>query len=749
MTVAETAPGAVHAPAFPRQFARTRRFALGVPGGFAVSPDGARVLFVRTGAGSDSVGRLWLYEDGRERLLADPATLGGGPEGEGPDGVALEGAEPEAERVRRERARAVSTGVVDFAVDRHARVAVFALLGAVWAVRTDGGAPWRVPTAGPAVDPRPSPDGSLIAYVTGGALRVAPVAGGAKDVGGAKDTCGAEDIRAAGEVGGAEDVLLAAPEGPDVTYGLSDHVSAESVGRPRGYWWSPDGDALLVARTDHARVNRWYLADPADPAKPPRAIRYPAAGTANADVSLHVLRLDGTRTPVRTPARAEDEAHPPGVWTDPRYEYVTVAGWDGHGPFAELQTRDQRTTVLLAVDPVTGGTRPLLHRHDPDWVELTPGTPTRTAAGAVVTTLVRDDVRGLCVGGVPSPPGLEVRAVLGTVGERVYFTACEDPAETHVWVYDPAAGGFDRVSREPGVHTAVVGGGTVVLDGRTPGGRSVTVLREGEPAGRIAVLAETPLVTPRPVHLALGARRLRSHLYLPSWHEPGAGRLPVLLSPYAGYGIQLAVRASGWYGAVAQWFAEQGFAVLITDGRGTPGRGRAWETAIRGDRLTAPLADQVDALHAAAERYPDLDLERVGIRGWSYGGYLAIGAVLHRPDVFHAAVAGAAPTDRRLYDTHWEERFLGHPEVQPDNYERSSHVPYAHLLSRPLLLMHGFADDNVVPAHTVRFSAALLAAGRPHSVLPLPGATHAVTREEVASSQLSAEVGFFRRSLHG
>ncbi|MFF8289142.1 prolyl oligopeptidase family serine peptidase [Streptomyces sp. NPDC016309] len=710
MTTTDT----LNVPAFPRQFARTRRFSLGVPGAFTVSPDGARVLFVRTGSGSDPVGRLWLYEDGEERLLADPAAL----EGAGEEDV------PVAERVRRERAGVMSTGVVGYAADRHARVAVFALGGAVWAVRTGGGAPWRVPTAGPAVDPRPSPDGSLVAYVTGGAVRVVRTADG------------------------AEDRLLAAPEGPEVTYGLSDHVSAESVGRSRGYWWSPDGDALLVVRTDHARVGRWFLADPADPARPPRAVRYPAAGTPNAEVSLCVLRLDGRRTPVLTPASAAPTTHPPGDWTDRAFEYVTAAGWDGTGPFAEVQTRDQRTTELLAVEPDTGVTRPLVRRTDPAWVELTPGVPARTGGGVPVVTVVRDDVRGLRIGNVPSPPGLHVRAVLGTVGERVFLTAGEDPAETHVWAYAPGSG-FRRLSREPGVHTAAVGGDTVVLDSRTPDGRAVTVLRGGEPAGTIRVLAETPLVTPRPVHLSLGVRELRSHLYLPSWHAPGSDRLPVLLSPYGGHGLQLAVRAPGWPGAVAQWFAEQGFAVLVTDGRGTPGRGRAWETAVRGDRLTAPLEDQVDALRAAAGRYPDLDLGRVGIRGWSYGGYLAIGAVLHRPDVFHAAVAGAAPTDRRLYDTHWEERFLGHPDVLPEQYERSSHVPYAHRLSRPLLLMHGFGDDNVVAAHTLRFSTALLAAGRPHSVLPLPGATHRDTGVDVVSGRLRAEAEFLRSSLSG
>lgn len=122
--------------------------------------------------------------------------------------------------------------------------------------------------------------------------------------------------------------------------------------------------------------------------------------------------------------------------------------------------------------------------------------------------------------------------------------------------------------------------------------------------------------------------------------------------------------------------------------------------------------------------------------------------MLHHPEVFHAAVAGAAPTDRRLYDTHWEERFLGHPDVQPENYERSSLVPYAHKLTRPLLLVHGVADDNVVFAHMLRFSAALLAAGPPHTVLPLSGATHLVTQEDQAANLLLLETAFLKKSLN-
>lgn len=340
-------------PDLPRQFARTRRFSLGVPRGFTVSPDGARVLFLRSTAGDDPVTRLWLYEDGAERVLADPLSLGAA------------GPVPEAERIRRERAREASQGVASFATDLHARVAAFALGGALWVVDTGGGAPRRIRTAGPVVDPRPSPDGALVAYVSGGALRVIGV-------------------------DGTGDRALAEPESEEVTYGLADHVAAESMGRSRGFWWSPASDALLVARVDVSPVQVWWLSDPARPQSPPRAVRYPAAGTANAETSLHIVGTAGggagTRVRVDLPERAGQDAAgagPDDAWTDEAFDYVPTACWDGHGPLITVQTRDQRTLHVLAVDPETGGTLRCGHRHDPAWLELLPGTPVRLANGAL------------------------------------------------------------------------------------------------------------------------------------------------------------------------------------------------------------------------------------------------------------------------------------------------------------------------------------------------------------------------------
>jgi dipeptidyl-peptidase-4 len=188
----------------------------------------------------------------------------------------------------------------------------------------------------------------------------------------------------------------------------------------------------------------------------------------------------------------------------------------------------------------------------------------------------------------------------------------------------------------------------------------------------------------------------------------------------------------------------------MADGHGTPGRGPAWERAIAGDFATRVLDDQVTALRAAATEFGDLDVSRVGIRGWSFGGYLSALAVLRRPDVFHAAVAGAPVTDWRLYDTHYTERYLGDPVANRAAYEASSLGSAERLVApahRPLLLVHGLADDNVLVAHTLRLSSALLAAGYPHSVLPLSGVTHMTPQETVAENLLLLQVSFLRSAL--
>ena len=228
--------------------------------------------------------------------------------------------------------------------------------------------------------------------------------------------------------------------------------------------------------------------------------------------------------------------------------------------------------------------------------------------------------------------------------------------------------------RGAGVEAGVRAGGTTVVSSRglDDDGVTVRVYREGQPTRTIASLAERPaLPAPRPVLFGAGPREIRTAVLFPSWHQPGQRKLPVLLDPYGGPHAQRVLKARAAY-LTPQWFAEQGFAVVIADGRGTPGRGPQWERAVAGDLAGPVLEDQVDALRDAAARFADLDTGRVAIRGWSFGGYLAALAVLRRPDVFHAAIAGAPVTDWHLYDTHYTERYLGFPDRDEENYERSS-----------------------------------------------------------------------------
>jgi dipeptidyl-peptidase-4 len=343
-----------------------------------------------------------------------------------------------------------------------------------------------------------------------------------------------------------------------------------------------------------------------------------------------------------------------------------------------------------------------------------------------------------------TPTSIQVRAVAGVEGESVLFTASdEDPTSTSVWTWSPA--GLERLSPAAGLHSGLRAGGTLVLTSTDLDAPARTVVHA---AGTEHVLASHAVVSTLQPRIALsrqGSRDLATALLLPSWWEPGTP-LPVLMDPYGGPHAQRVVQARTPH-LTSQWFAEQGFAVVVVDGRGTPGRGPEFERAVHHDLAQPVLDDQVEALAALAVENPDLDLDRVGIRGWSFGGYLAALAVLRRPDVFHAAVAGAPVTDWALYDTHYTERYLGLPPSAA--YDRSS--LFADVVSatehRPLMLVHGLADDNVVAAHTLRLSSALLAAGRPHEVLPLSGVTHMTPQEVVAENLLLLQVEFLKRSL--
>ena len=688
------------ADSFPRQNARTQRFTLGAPRDITVSADGRLVAFLRSAGPEDPVTSLWLLDlpGGVERCVADPRLL----LAEGGDDL------PAEERARRERARESAAGITRYATDHSHSVAVAALAGRMVVADLRAGEARLFDVPGPVVDPRPDPTGTRVAWVREGALWIAEL----DDAGSAR--------------------IVVDDDSATVRWGLAEFVAAEEMDRDRGYWWSPDGAALLVARVDDAPVDRWWIADPASPDQPPTELRYPAAGTPNADVSAWLVPLEGARTEV--------------LWDRLTWPYLVHATWDAHGPMIAVATRSQRALEVLTVEACDGATAVMWSDDDDAWVERAPGTPARLDDGRLVVTSDRDGVRRLLVDGVAATPvDLNVRAVVGVGADHVILTAnaVDDATTQDVWRWsDP---GLEMLSAGPGVHNAAAGGRTLVLRTATLGAPGAAVQVLGGPI--ITSSAETPSVQPNLSIHHLGARRLATALLLPHDADPDTA-LPVLLDPYGGPHAQRVLQAQSAH-LSSQWFADQGFAVVVVDGRGTPGRGAAWERAIHLDFAGPVLDDQLDALAALAEIEPRLDLSRVAIRGWSFGGYLAALAVLRRPDVVHAAIAGAPVTAWRLYATFYTERYLGQPDdpADPGVYERSSLLADAHRLERPLLLVHGLADDNVVSAHTLRLSAELLRHGRPHEVLPLTGVTHMASQEDVAENLLLLQLDFLRRSL--
>ena len=692
---------------FPRQHARTRGFTLGAPRSFTVSDDGRRVAFLRSMAGDDPVNRLWLLDTstGEELVAADPVELLADP---GEENL------PPAERARRERARESGGGIVACVGDPGMTSIAFTLGGQVYLADGDEGSVDLLPTESGAFDPRPSPDGRRVAYVSGSGLRVVDAAPDGLDR------------------------LIVNEPGDTVSWGSAEFIAAEEMGRSRGFWWSPDSQHLLVARVDTAAVPVWHIASPADPAAVPVPMAYPAAGSDNADVSLAIFGLDGSRVDVD--------------WDRDAFEYLARAGWAPRSnPVITVQSRDQRTVLILEVDPGTGATNELARQTDDHWVELVPGTPTWMGE-RLVTAEDRGSARCLVIDGeAATPDTLQVRSVVAANEHQVVFTASDDPTEVHVWQLG-ADGKLERLTAESGMHSAAAGGDTVVVV-RAAGTDQEASVEVVAPTERIPIasVAATPPLSPSPRFFVVGSRELKSAVLYPTDDNGAEGdSLPVLLDPYGGPHAQRVLKARSPF-LVSQWFADQGFAVIITDGRGTPARGPAWERAVAGDLAHPVLDDQIGALDALAEQHPRLDLGRVAVRGWSFGGYLAALAVLARPDRFHAAIAGAPVTDWRLYDTHYTERYLGHPNHNPEAYTRTSLLniagEIAGELSRPLLLICGLADDNVFAAHTLQLSQALFEAGRPHQVLPLPGVTHMTPQEQVAENLLLLQRAFLFDSL--
>lgn len=697
---------------FPRLAARTMNFRLGLPRAFVVSPDGTRVVFLRSASGTSRAHALWVYDLARatERLVADP--------------VDLLGTDDETstaqERARRERLRIGTSGVVAFSTDEDVTVAAFALSSRLFVVDLVGSEPAReYSTLVPVVDPQLDPTGRNVAYA------------------------GDRSVRIVSRQSGMDQLLVGpqSDEPAEVAWGLAEFVASEELARSHGFWWAPDGESLLIERYDESPVEVWHIADPAFPEREPVRVRYPRAGTANALTSLSVVSLTGERVDVDWRSDLDCDGHV--------LEYLAHVEWSIANPILTLLTRDQRRMEFHEVDQATGRTSLLRAVCDESWVELLPGTPRRFADGRFLYSVDQGDTRRLWIDGEPfTPADVLLRSVEALHEDSVIATIVPRVGSVALGRLD-LDGGVHLLSDPAGFAVGAAGGGTVVVAQQVPSEPVVTtaVFAAGARVGELTSRAERSPLTPNAQTLQVGSRGYPTTVLFPSGHVSGSGRLPVLMDPYGGPHGQRVVNAAHSY-LTSQWFADQGFVVIVADGRGMAGRGPTWDRLAKNDRV-GTIDDQADVLAEVAALFPnDIDAAKVAIRGWSFGGYLAALGVLRRPDVFGAAIAGAPTTDERLYDTCYSERYLGHPLTNRDVYAASSLIPMAPNLSKPLMIIHGLADDNVYVAHSLRLSSALLAAGRPHEFLPLTGTTHLASDEIVAENLLLLQVDFLRRALH-
>lgn len=716
-------PESIADPSFLEQYTVTYRFNQGHPGAFRITPEGDAILFLRSGPRS-FVNDLFVFDvaSGQERVLLTAEQV-------------LNGAEEELsaeERARRERMRMASRGIAGFDLSPDGRTLLVPLSGRLFLVNRaragqEGSVRELASSAGFAVDPRFSPDGTKIAVVRSGDVYVIDVASGAER-------------------------RITTRRNEQIEYGSAEFVAQEEMTRFEGYWWSPDSRQLLIQETDVSGVERMHILDPVHPEQEAHESPYPRPGRPNAVVRLALAPATGGAL------RYVD-------WDRVRYPYLATARWSAGAPITILvQDRAQQEEVLVAIDPSTLAQSTLLTERDAAWLNLDQDVPRwigdgqqflwtseregewrlelRARDGSLVRTL--------------TPAGLGYHGLLAVdeASGRAWVSASSEPTEMHVYrVALDGTGEPERLTTEPGMHEGVVArsGAVWVHTSRTLSrARSSVVTRaDGSEVGSIRTLAEAPPFEPSVTIEQVGERRFRAAIVRPRNFQEGV-RYPVLVHVYAGPGVgYVSADRDRWL--LNQWFADHGFVVVTFDGRGTPGRGRDWERAIRGDFISVPLEDQVAALQACLAAHPELDGERVGIYGWSFGGYFSAMAALRRPDVYRAAVSGAPVAEWRDYDTHYTERYLGLPEAVGEDgpYRRSSVLTYAAQEGeqRPLLIIHGTADDNVYFSHAIKMSDALFRAGRAHEFLPLAGFTHMVPEPTAARRLQTRIIDFFAASL--
>lgn len=699
-----------------RTYAETRGFMLGRAVKAKPSPDGKSVLFLRAQARVAKQG-LYIFdvETGKTRELLTPEQV-------------LKGAEEHLsaeEKARRERQRISVGGFTEFRISDDSALILVSLSGKLYVVNRASGKITQLETGSKDVlDPRFSPDSKKVSYVQDFDLYYIDLESGKTH----RVTTGGRAT---------------------LTHGLAEFVAQEEMDRFKGYWWSPDSKSIAYEESDASGVEVWYLSDPQHPDQAPVANYYPRPGKANVKPRLGIVSISGGKT----------------VWVDwdaKTYPYLATVVWPEEGPLSMVvEDREQKNLKLFEVDSKTGRSKLLLSEHDDKWINLSKEMPTWIDGGNAFLWMseregafqleMRKRDGSLSKVLVKPDEGLRAFVDADTDSGDVFYLASKNPAESHLWTVSTKKEKAPKLLTEGrGNHSATFAKNHKIfvhdesLISAMP--QSSVFRADGTKLGALPSVAEEPPVTPIVEFVQLdGEHQFRTCIIRPQNFDPQK-RYPVIVDVYGGP-HSIKVTASMRNYLLDQWLADQGFVIVSIDGRGTPGRGREWERAIYKHFGSVPLDDQVSGLEQLCKKFPELDKDRVGITGWSFGGYMSALAALRRPDVFKAAVAGAPVVDWFDYDTCYTERYLGLPDKNPEAYKEASLLTYAADLKRPLLLVHGTSDDNVFFKHSLELADALFRSGHEFSILPLSGLTHMVPDPVVMENLWTRIISHFHKNL--
>ncbi|HTU67000.1 MAG TPA: S9 family peptidase [Steroidobacteraceae bacterium] len=708
--------------------------------GARISPDGRLVSYLKARDDDKDRFDLWAYDigAGKHRLLVDSRTLAGADKA-----LSVE------EEARRERQRtAALSGIVEYSFAPDSRHLLIPLNGDLYVydlARKPGDAVRRLTnTAAYETDARFSPHSNYVSFVRDQNLYVIDLANGTE--------------RAVTREGGGL-----------TSFGMAEFIAQEEMDRDTGYWWSPDERHIVVARVDETPVNEVERFEiQATGARVVRQ-RYPATGTPNARVDLFVADIAAdTRVQLELGANADI--------------YLPHVDWfpDSRGLAVQRQSRDQKTLELLRFDASTGKGTVLLTERAEHWVPLHSELTFLRHRPQFLWASSRDGfqhlylyendgrlVRQLTSGefmvtGVP--PDSAVRAV-DENSRRVYFTAnLPSPVERQLyWVSLDRPAKPALVTSGAGWHSVTMSkDAKVFLDGFSNATTPRRVTLRNLHGKALAPLLANELDASHPYapyaaeHVApefgtltaADGQQLQYMLIKPRVLEPGR-KYPVLVDVYGGPGVQRV--ANAWGNLFHQYLAQHGYVVFALDNRGSGLRGTKFETTLvengAGRMAKVEVQDQVRGVEFL-RTLPYVDGARIGIFGWSYGGYMTLMCLMQAPDAFAAGVAGAPVTDWALYDTHYTERYLSTPQANPAGYAASNVLTYAKDLRRPLLLVHGMADDNVLFAHSTVLMKTLQDLQKPFELMTYPGGKHGLMRQSAAGLHSSTNlVRFFDEKL--